>query len=107
MLGTRIAAVRLFKPINEVSDAWRENLVGLGLVIPIPNRAVAVSEEKVTVQVCTDDRYLLLAPPWRFQGPPVSGTNQARDNESTVACPKSSALPQPSYGGVDRVRLVP
>jgi hypothetical protein len=105
MLGT-LAAVRLFKPVNEVPDARRENLVRLRFVIPIPDRTVAVPEKEVAVQVCTDDGCLVLAPPRRVQGPPVSSTNQACDNQSPVAFPKPAALPQPSYGDVDRVRLV-
>jgi len=53
--------------VYECADARGKDGISLRPVIPVSDRPIAMLEEKVPVQVCTDDVDLLPAPPWSVE----------------------------------------
>jgi hypothetical protein len=65
-----------------------------------------VAKKKVATQIGTNDAHLLSAPPISFQGPPVAGSDEARNDNFFVAVSKHPALPKPVDGSIEGIRLV-
>jgi hypothetical protein len=67
----RPRAVRLDNKLCKRPNARRHYRVGLGAVIPVSNRAIAMAKKEITVFFYANDISLFATPPWRVEGPPI------------------------------------
>jgi hypothetical protein len=54
-------------------------------MIPIPNTAVAMPQNKIPTAVSPDNADLFTVPPWRVERPPIRGTQKKNDRDDCFA----------------------
>jgi|SRR5215467_3408908 len=91
---------------NKLSHASCDNSVSLGSMIPVSHAPIAVSEKKISIEICPDDADFLSAPPWSLQGSPVLLSDENSDCDRAGAVPKCSMRPQTANRTVDRIGLL-
>jgi hypothetical protein len=78
----------------ELFDALRDNGIGLRSMVPVPDRSVAVTQQKVAFHIRADDAHFLATPPIRSERTPVGMADQASNGDASFTAPKRAPLPE-------------
>jgi hypothetical protein len=95
----------LFYSRHKLSNAWRNDAIAFRVVIPQPDRAVAMPEKEVAIRSSAYHTDLFPAPPLYFKRPPVVLANQARYLDHTVTAADFVPPSEISYSLLHRVYL--
>lgn len=79
---------------GEISDACGYDKVCLRLVVPVPHRTIAVTQEEVPVYISSYDARLLLAPPMCIQRPPIRLPKEQSDFYQPAVGERDGAVPK-------------